>query len=134
MNRRSCATLGLWLFGAIFTQGRVEGAGPAASTVIPAFPGAEGAGALTPGGRGGEVFVVTSLADRGPGTFRQAVEGRGPRTVVFGVAGIITIGTPVEINDPFLTLAGQSAPGDGICIRGESVHINTHDVVIRYVR
>src|SRR5262249_25053471 len=93
---------------------------------VPAFPGAEGAGAATPGGRGGRVYVVNSLADSGPGTFREAAEAEGPRVVVFGVAGLITLQTPVEINHPFLTLAGQTAPGDGVCIRGQSVHINTH--------
>jgi hypothetical protein len=101
---------------------------------VPAFPGAEGAGAATPGGRGGRVFVVTSRDDRGPGTFREAVEAEGPRVVVFGVAGLITLETPVEVNHPYLTLAGQTAPGAGVCIRGQSVHINTHDVVIRYMR
>jgi hypothetical protein len=101
---------------------------------IPSFPGAEGAGAATPGGRGGKVYVVTSLANSGTGSFREAVEAEGPRVVVFGVAGLITLETPVEINHPFLTLAGQTAPGDGVCIRGQSVHINTHDVVVRYMR
>ena len=101
---------------------------------VPAFPGAEGAGASTPGGRGGRVHVVTSLADAGPGTFREAVEADGPRTVVFGVAGLITLESPVEIDHPFLTIAGQTAPGDGVCVRGQSVHINTHDVVVRYMR
>ncbi len=86
---------------------------------------------MTPGGRGGALFVVTTLADRGPGSFRGGRRGQGPRTVVFGVAGLITLETPVEINHPFLTLAGQSAPGDGVCIRGQSVHINTHDVILR---
>jgi hypothetical protein len=78
--------------------------------------------------------VVTSLDDHGPGTLRQAVEAEGPRTVVFGVAGLITLETPLDINHPFLTLAGQTAPGLGVCVRGQSVHINTHDVIIRYVR
>src|SRR5947209_125916 len=110
----------------------VGGAGARAG--VPAFPGAEGAGAVTPGGRGGTVYVVTSLADKGPGTLREAVEAEGPRTVVFGVAGLITLETPLDIAHPFLTLAGQTAPGDGICIRGESVHVNTHDVIIRYLR
>lgn len=101
---------------------------------IPAFPGAEGGGAYTTGGRGGKVYVVTSLADRGPGTLREACEQGGARIIVFNVAGIIQLKSPIIIRAPYITLAGQTAPGDGICIAGESVWINTHDVVIRYLR
>jgi pectate lyase len=101
---------------------------------VPAFPGAEGAGAATPGGRGGAVLVVTNLSDSGPGSLRAAVEAKGPRIVVFGVAGLITLERPLDIQNPYITLAGQTAPGDGVCIRGESVHINTHDVIVRYLR
>jgi pectate lyase len=135
-RRRLAAALGLVLAaGAAQAQGGDDGpGGPGTAAKVPAFPGAEGAGALTPGGRGGAVLVVTSLNDRGPGSLRQALEADGPRTVVFGVAGLITLETPVEINHPFLTLAGQTAPGVGVCVRGQSVHINTHDVIIRHVR
>jgi hypothetical protein len=101
---------------------------------IPAFPGAEGGGAYSFGGRGGKVMVVTSLADRGPGTFREACETGGARIIVFNVAGIIRLSSPVIIRAPYVTIAGQTAPGDGVCIAGESVWINTHDVVIRYMR
>lgn len=101
---------------------------------IPAFPGAEGGGAYSFGGRGGKVIVVTSLADSGPGSFREACEAGGARIIVFNVAGIIRLKTPVIIRAPYVTIAGQTAPGDGVCIAGESVWINTHDVVIRYMR
>jgi hypothetical protein len=101
---------------------------------LPAFPGAEGGGKFSFGGRGGKVYVVTSLADSGPGTLREACEQGGARTVVFNVAGIIKLKSPVIIRAPYLTIAGQTAPGDGVCIAGESVWINTHDVVIRYMR
>jgi hypothetical protein len=101
---------------------------------IPAFPGAEGGGAFTPGGRGGKVFVVTTLADSGPGSFREACEQGGARIVVFNVAGIIQLNTPVSIRAPYITIAGQTAPGDGVCIAGESVWIDTHDVIVRYMR
>lgn len=105
-----------------------------AKAKVPAFPGAEGGGAGTAGGRGGKVYVVTSLADKGQGTLREAVEAKGPRTVVFAVAGVIALESPLAINHPFLTIAGQTAPGDGVCVRGHTTEINTHDVVIRYMR
>jgi hypothetical protein len=101
---------------------------------VPAFPGAEGGGAYSFGGRGGKVIVVTSLADSGPGTLRAACEQGGARTVVFNVAGIIKLKTPLIIRAPYITIAGQSAPGDGVCVAGESVWINTHDVIIRFMR
>lgn len=101
---------------------------------IPAFPGAEGGGQYTFGGRGGKVLTVTSLADRGHGTLREACEKGGARIIVFNVAGIIKIETPIIVMAPYITIAGQTAPGDGICIAGESFWVNTHDVVIRHVR
>ncbi len=101
---------------------------------IPAFPGAQGGGAFSFGGRGGKVFVVTSLADSGPGTLRDACEQGGARIIVFNVAGIIRIKTPLIIRAPYITIAGQTAPGDGVCVAGETVWINTHDVVIRHMR
>ncbi|QNL52516.1 polysaccharide lyase [Olivibacter sp. SDN3] len=101
---------------------------------IPAFPGAEGGGAFTPGGRGGRIFVVNSLDDKGPGTFREACEAAGARMIVFNVAGIIHLETPIEIRAPYVTIVGQTAPGDGVCIAGQSVSIETHDVIIRHMR
>lgn len=100
----------------------------------PAFPGAEGGGAYSLGGRGGKVIVVTSLEDSGPGTFREACETGGARIVVFNVSGIIRIKTPVIIRAPYITIAGQTAPGDGVCIAGETIWANTHDVVVRHMR
>ncbi|MBO7378598.1 MAG: polysaccharide lyase [Bacteroidales bacterium] len=101
---------------------------------IPAFPGAEGGGMYSFGGRGGKVIVVTNLNDRGPGSFREACETGGARIVVFNVSGIIRLETPINVRAPYITIAGQTAPGDGICIAGESFAINTHDVVIRHMR
>jgi len=101
---------------------------------IPAFPGAEGAGMWTKGGRGGKVITVTSLADSGPGTFREACETGGARIIVFNVAGIIRLETPVSIRAPYVTIAGQTAPGDGVVITGETVSVDTHDVIIRHMR
>ena len=101
---------------------------------IPAFPGAEGGGMFSFGGRGGNVITVTSLADSGPGTFREACERGGARIIVFNVSGIIQLRSPLIIRAPYITIAGQTAPGDGVCVAGESVWINTHDVVIRHMR
>lgn len=101
---------------------------------IPAFPGAEGGGKYSFGGRGGKVYVVTNLNDDGPGSFRWACEQGGARIIVFNVAGIIHLKTPVIIRAPYISIEGQSAPGDGVCIAGETVWVNTHDVVIRYMR
>lgn len=101
---------------------------------IAAFPGAEGGGKYSFGGRGGKVYVVTNLNDDGPGSFRWACEQGGARIIVFNVAGIIRLKTPVIIRAPYITIEGQTAPGDGVCIAGETVWINTHDVIIRYMR
>jgi hypothetical protein len=101
---------------------------------VPAFPGAEGGGKYSFGGRGGKVFVVTNLADSGPGTLREACESAGPRIVVFNVAGIIHLEMPIYIEAPYLTIDGHTAPGDGICIAGNGFDDNAHDVVIRYLR
>ncbi len=103
-------------------------AGPAA------FPGAEGFGAGTGGGRGGKVIIVANLNDSGPGSLRAACEADGPRVVLFRVAGLIELGSPIAIRQPFLTIAGQSAPGDGVCLRGYGLSVDTHDVVIRFLR
>ena len=101
---------------------------------IPAFPGAWGGGMYSFGGRGGQVLVVTNLNDSGPGSFREACEAGGPRIVVFNVAGIIRLKDRLRIRAPYITIAGNTAPGDGVCIAGNTVELETHDVVIRYLR
>jgi len=101
---------------------------------IPSFPGAEGGGMWSFGGRGGKVYVVTSLADSGPGTFREACEAGGARVVVFNVAGIIRLKDRIRIRAPYITIAGSTAPGDGVCIAGNTVELETHDIVIRHMR
>jgi hypothetical protein len=101
---------------------------------IPAFPGAQGGGAFSFGGRGGKVYVVISLADSGPGTLREACEKGGARIIVFNVAGIVKLKAPIVVRAPYITIAGNTAPGDGVCIAGESIWVNTHDVVIRHMR
>lgn len=101
---------------------------------IPAFPGAEGGGMYTPGGRGGKVIVVTSLEDSGPGTLREACETGGARVIIFNVGGVIRLKTPINMRAPYVTIAGQTALGDGICVAGQSFLIDTHDVIIRHLR
>lgn len=101
---------------------------------IPAFPGAEGGGMYSFGGRGGKVITVTNLNDDGEGSLRWACERGGARIIVFNVSGIIRLNTPIIIRAPYITIAGQTAPGDGVCITGESVWANTHDVVVRHMR
>ncbi len=100
-----------------------------------AFPGAEGFGAYTVGGRGGKVMFVTNLNDSGPGSFREACQAKGPRIVLFRVSGIIELKSPISIMNPYITIAGQTAPGDGICIKNWETGINNvHDVIIRHIR
>lgn len=110
-----------------------------AARALPAFPGAEGGGAKSIGGRGGAVIAVTNLNDAGPGSLRAACEAAGPRTIVFRTGGIITLTKPLEIRNPFLTIAGQTAPGGGILIRTDTgkfnaINIRTNDVVLRFLR
>jgi pectate lyase len=112
----------------------MESVGVLEKAAIPAFPGAEGAGAYTRGGRGGKIFEVTNLDDSGPGSLRAAIEAEGPRIVIFRISSIITLEKVLTISNPYITVAGQTAPGDGICIRGQTTEINTHDVVLRYLR
>jgi len=130
-------------------------------TPLPAFPGAEGYGAFARGGRGGKVYIVTTLEDylpqerpasKGsppipkedpiPGSLREAVEAEGPRIVIFGVSGTIELKAPLQISNPYITIVGHTAPGEGVQIRNwnldttryEGGGANAHDVVLRYLR
>lgn len=109
--------------------------------VVPAFPGAQGGGALSKGGRGGAVIEVTNLNDSGPGSLRACVAASGPRTCVFRVSGTINLLSHLTVTNPYLTIAGQTAPGGGIQLSGKNIcnmdrlfGVATHDVVVRYLR
>jgi hypothetical protein len=104
----------------------------------PAFPGAEGGGAAAVGGRGGAVIEVTNLNDSGSGSLRACVQASGPRTCIFRVSGLIASLSRLEVSNPFLTIAGQTAPGGGIVLggfnqKGEQLDVQTHDVIARYL-
>lgn len=100
-----------------------------------AFDGAYGSGAYTRGGRGGQVYHVKTLEDSyEPGTLRHALTQRGARTIVFDVAGIIDLKSPLIVKHGFVTVAGQTAPGDGVCIKGNSVIFQCNHVILRYLR
>ena len=124
---------------------------PASALALPAFPGAQGFGAVATGGRGGQVIVVTSLAESGPGSLREALETPGPRIVVFAVSGVIDLGD-ANADDPFdetdtnnvltiaygdVTIAGQTAPGAGITIRGRlyaAYDDTVNNIIVRHLR
>jgi hypothetical protein len=100
-----------------------------------AFPQAEGYGRFAIGGRGGRVMEVTNLNDSGPGSLREAVEASGPRVVVFRVGGLIELKSRLVIQNPYITVAGQTAPGDGVCVKNYTFGCSgTHDVVMRHIR
>lgn len=124
--RRTAAAVALLL--AVAAPARAQ------DRAVPAFPGAEGAGAHALGGRGGRVLFVTTLADAGPGSLRAAVETPGARTILFRVSGTIRLARPLRIREGRVTIAGQSAPGDGITLRDHPLEVAADDVVIRYIR
>jgi len=109
---------------------------PAPQATAPvAFPGALGWAAATPGGRGGRIIRVTTLASEGPGSLREAIEAEGPRIVVFEVGGVIDLQKKtLVLRNPFITIAGQTAPSPGITLIRGGMDIRGHDVIVQHLR
>ena len=118
-----------------FALGPLACATAVAAAPIPAFPGAEGYGAYATGGRGGDVYTVANLNRSGPGSFAEGISTVPPqgRTLVFAVAGYIPI-NKARVSAPRVTIAGQTAPGGGVGLKGSSFWISGSDVVIRHLR
>ena len=125
MRKRFAISFMLVVFSVVLLAGQ-EG--------LPAFPGAEGHGKYVSGGRGGRVIEVTNLSDDGPGSLRAAINASGPRIVVFRMSGTIQLRSKLVIRNDSITIAGQSAPGDGICLRDYPVTVDANNVVIRFLR
>ena len=107
----------------------------AAEAALPAFPGALGWASETPGGRGGRIIRVTTLASEGPGSLREAIEAEGPRIVVFEVGGVIDLERQtLKLKNPYITIAGQTAPSPGITLIRGGMDVAGHDVVIQHIR
>ena len=106
-----------------------------AEAALPAFPGALGWASKTPGGRGGRIIRVTNLNSEGPGSLREAIEADGPRIVVFEVGGVIDLGKKtLRLRNPFITIAGQTAPSPGVTLIKGGMDITTHDVIVQHIR
>lgn len=123
------------VLAAVFLAFMAGGFADSAQERMKAFPGAVGWAAYTPGGRGGKIIRVTSLDSEGAGSLAEAVRAKGPRIIVFEVGGVIDLKKSViRIAEPYLTIAGQTAPSPGITLIKGGITIQTHDVIIRHIR
>lgn len=123
----------LLVWGCCLSGGRNEG-NLVRLNGVQAFPEAEGAGMYTVGGRGGKILDVTNLNDAGPGSFRAVVEANGPRIIVFRVSGTIEMWSELNVINPYITIAGQTAPGMGICLKNYRFRVAADNVIVRHIR
>jgi hypothetical protein len=129
------AALVLPLAAPLAPMAQTAPAGAPVEAALPAFPGALGWAAQTPGGRGGRIIRVTNLNSEGPGSLREAIEADGPRIVVFEVGGVIDLDRKtLKITNPFITIAGQTAPSPGITLIRGGMDIGGHDVIVQHIR
>lgn len=133
MSYRRKMILGHWL--AKLTIAATSLALPLSQALaVPVIPGAVGFGMDTPAGRGGEVYRVTNLNESGSGSLAECVQASGPRVCVFEVSGTIRLEKNLWIENPYITIAGQTAPSPGITIRGAGIHVRTSHVLIQHLR
>lgn len=130
---KSSSALLLFLFISSSCKSQQQTESTNAGTIAIAFPGAEGYGKYTTGGRGGKIYIITNLNNDGAGSFRAAAEAKGKRIIVFEVSGTIHLETPLAIKAD-ATIAGQTAPGDGICIADNTVRLAGDNIIVRYLR